>query len=264
MKCNEAFDMIFNGGEAVLPSREYLKDYRLHFNEDGVLCVPRVEHTKSAPVLHKADLKRDDWIVEKDGVVYERYPDAKKALCFICGEPVDNGDSEWSCIINDKGDSYRYKHNKCAAYIKDRIGTEDPPAELENNNQKCEEIKMQIQIDEEWLEKKVRCIIAKEQRQHIYVSYDDSKCGLKDCPFCFPDSSKEGKTQEAIDKPREKVTVEEVLDLVSEFFMTCCNRIDEMHSASFLEFLRLFSGHYNVMMDALKQKLEYLVNLQEK
>jgi hypothetical protein len=257
MKYNEAIDMILDGGEAyraAFPGWLYrFDDFELKESDknDGW------SNEDDSCHFLKDDFIENDWIVKKDGVVYEEYPHAKKALCFICGEPVDNGDSGWSFIINSKGDSYRYKHNKCDAYIKDRIGTEDPPAELENNNQKWEKIKMPIQIDEEWLEKKMRCFIYKITRTDtggcLYWQPKD-KCRVKDCPFCFPDVSKEDKAQGAIDQPRKKVTVKHMDDLLQKIRGIAYKR-------GALRQAWLDADEMDYIND-FQQNLEYLVSLQ--
>lgn len=248
MKCNEAFDMIFNGGEAVLPSREYSKDYRLHFNEDGVLCVPRVEHTKSAPVLHKADLKRDDWIVEKDGVVYEECPNKR----------VD----DLTKVIPEYSDA-------CS-----RINEQGKPI-------------MPIiadQVNEDWLEKKMLCfmkrvyiaggiercdkkvdgsiteVITPDLEDVLIFNCENEDCHFccseeSECEVCFPDVSKEDKAQGAIDQPRKKVTVKHMDDLLQKIRGIAYKR-------GALRQAWLDADEMDYVND-FQQKLEYLVSLQE-
>lgn len=284
MKCNEAFDMIFNGGEAVLPSREYSKDYRLHFNEDGVLCVPRVEHTKSAPVLHKADLKRDDWIVEKDGVVYEEKP----KICCICKEKI--GREAWESSISKDRIIYDTMHSRCRP-----ANEQDQPTGLEDNGQKWGEIKMPIiadEVNEDWLEQKLACFMHrtpmwKDFAKAGFLMVSSKKCAIPGCQFCFPHAKPKGitipadkvilytcihgtypceecyekyKKENHSEQPREKVTVESLEKLINicvrgvSYWEEVNNPVEERR--------RSLSMACEAKEEIMK-KLEYLVSLQE-
>ena len=238
-----------------MPSRQYSKYYRLHFNEDGVLCVPRVEHTKSAPVLHKADLKRDDWIVKKDGVVYEEYPIGK--MRFI---------------------EQRVPLDTVKKYFGDRY----------------DELKTPIiadQVNEDWLEKKMLCFM-----KRVYIAGGIERCDKKvdgsitevitpdledvlifncenedchfccseesECEVCFPDVSKEDKAQGAIDQPRKKVTVEDILWLLDRYV----DALSIYHNALSAGDEPIVEKHTLMSLNKhyLMREIKYLVSLQEK
>lgn len=240
MKCNEAFDMIFNGGEAVLPSREYSKDYRLHFNEDGVLCVPRVEHTKSAPVLHKADLKRDDWIVEKDGVIYEEYVNEEErkeqGICAICLKTH----KRFACAQNKLEELKEIGKRLTAGH-----GIEFVPSP-------------QVSIDEDCLEAKMLCFVRRYNNE--YGAFDKVTCGKSGCQFCFPDVSKEDKTQ-GTTIPTDKVTACEHIIAEIDYLRECAyQRGAYQRDACNMYYI---PDVENEKLSELREKLEYLVSLQE-
>lgn len=86
MKYHEAIDMILDGGEAY---RKSIRAYRYKFDDDGffeqsINGVP----FQSNSLFEKYDFTESDWIVEKDGVVYEEYAKTSDivnfGICAIC------------------------------------------------------------------------------------------------------------------------------------------------------------------------------------
>lgn len=161
-------------------------------------------------------------------------------------------------------------------FIKDRIQEQDEPAELEEGGKPWEEIKMPIiadEVNEDWLEKKMSCFLGRNfECGSNYVAYFklQDKCGgNKKCPFCFPQeqpkedlikktirdmkpihTAKEAsentvkaimeEANKVLEQPREKVTVEGIIDIIKEF------------------------GKSSIYNSNLLKRIEYLVSLQEK
>lgn len=215
MKYFEAFEVILDGGEAY---REEYPGWRYRFDDFGLEeSDGDGDWSNADDGCHflKEDFTEDDWIVEKDGVVYKEY--AVKLASNIFKTYNENIICPW-CDSNQMiklGDTLKHAcvcatcgkmSNMVNMYVKDRTHEQDEPAELEGGKPVEPDNPLSISIDEDWLEKKVRCIIRKEQRQHIYVSYDYIKCGLKDCLFCYSDVSKQDKTQGTI-VPADKVII---------------------------------------------------------
>lgn len=161
MKYNEAIDMILDGGEAY---RKGDPIFRFSFQKSGDFMLRSINNKERSTVIcfERKDIIENDWIVEKDGVVYEEYPIGK--MRFIEQRvPLDT--------------------IKKYLFIKDRTGTQDEPAELEEPKQVC--------IDEDWLEKKMLCFM----RRHFLLQPNALQfckiCRDKDCPFCYKKESNE-------------------------------------------------------------------------
>lgn len=72
MKYNDAIDMILDGGKAYTRQTPV---YKYMFNKYGLLCQSLDDDNYVAKcAFDKEDFTDNDWIVEKDGVVYEEYP----------------------------------------------------------------------------------------------------------------------------------------------------------------------------------------------
>ena len=247
MKYNEAIGMILDGGRAtnsnekkwwIWFAQSYTKTSRpTRCGEAGDLMVGTDEQICNVFTFNKKHVREDNWIVEKDGVVYEEYhPFADKkerfktlsedVSCPQCGGKMlirIAPHNTYSCL------SCSYKG---LIYIKDRTGTEDEPAELEDNGQKWEKIKMPIiadKVNEDWLEKKMLCFMKRASIAMSFSRIDDIYylkpediidsfncetyechmcCGIGDqdkiCEICFPDASEKDKAQGTI-VPADKV-----------------------------------------------------------
>ena len=221
MKYNEAIDMILDGGEAY---RKVSSGFRYRFNGDDELFESANnccwEDGTEDCYFTKADFTATDWIVEKDGVVYEEYQSQddrmsltekhRKSLMELIGS-LEAGEIK----PEDLGLKNKYR----LIMILDRLQNQDEPAELEESGKSWEEIKMHImtteeireslesqfppkhiiadEVNEEWLEKKVRCIIRRDQKHNHggFINPEFIMCGLRNCPFCLP---KEQPTEEEI------------------------------------------------------------------
>lgn len=289
MKYNEAIDMIRNGGRAtnskegkwwIWFAKSYTKtSWPTRAGEPGDLMVGIDEQICNVFTFNNKYLHDDNWIVEKDGVVYEEYPIGKMRI-IEQRVPID--------II------------KKYFFIKDRIGTEDEPEKLEDNDQKWEEIKMPIiadEVNEDWLEKKMLCFMNKYLYIHSGMNLDikQGKCSNRACPFCFSqeqptlvttdqDSSEVIKSfsnglkarstakeasdntvkavieeaNKVIDRPREKVTILYIINLVNSF----CEQYCIARQSTSYEMMHL-TGPELPAFKVLLEKLAYLVSLQE-
>lgn len=197
MKYYEAIDMILDGGEAYMKSRSPRLQLRFRFDDGFLMCTDNESSGEWVQAtLNDYMVKKEDWVVEKDGVVYEEKP---------------NG----------------------TVFIKSRIHEKDEPAELEEGGEPWEEIKMpgqelkgnepinleqprNMQIDEAWLEKKVRCILRRDQRKNHggWGKPESIKCGLNDCEFCFP--------QEQPKEPKSPWKDENLIDKMNECIQENC------------------------------------------
>jgi hypothetical protein len=285
MKYNEAIDMIFDGGEAYNDIDESIVYYfhkrggNLIFSE---IDKKQLRRAKDYGYGMEAILTRKkidaNWIVEKDGVVYEEYPIGKMHI-IEQKVPID--------MIRKM------------LFIKDRTYNQDEPAELEEGGKPWEQIKMPIiadEVDEDWLEKKILCFMKrvyvaggiervgrKEDGRIVEIikpsldivrdfNCEDENCHLccnendEMCDVCFP---QEQPKTDHIEEPRDKVTVEDVLHLINgvvgaeiaDTMALFCPNYDEetrgkMRKGS-SEALEFWGGK-------LKQKIQYLVSLQEK
>lgn len=104
------------------------------------------------------------------------------------------------------------------------------------------------EVNEDWIEKKVRCIIRRDQKRNHggLINPEFIMCGLKDCPFCL---SQERPKEE----PREKVTVNEIKELLYELENLTPHCLNYWES----------KGRQRIYSE-INRKLEYLVSLQEK
>lgn len=204
MKYNEAIDMILDGGEA------FMRDdvlYRYSFDSDGFLVMNQQgeEYKTKPPVLGKYHIKQD-WIVEKDGVVYEEYPEKPKKLpadifktykenliCPWCSsnQMIKLGDTlKHACVCRTCGKMCHIIN----AYVKDSTHEQNEPAELEECGEPWERIKMPIiaeEVNEDWLEKKMLCFLTRHIQtdpfDKLAMYYRERKdCGSRECEFCFP------------------------------------------------------------------------------
>mgnify|MGYP001563053495 CR=1 FL=1 len=220
MKYNEAIDMILDGGVADSKSDSV---NRLYFGEN-ILYGGQYDGLH----LTKADTTILDWVVKKDGVVYEEY-------CTI-----DESHKEHVSIL------------KGALKAADEAISEQPAP---------------IQIDEDWLEKKICCVIKRVNNLKFsgFATLDKVSCRKPDCPFCFPEEKDDHipEVSKMVEEPREKVTVEDIEKIVDHYYdalsvyhnvLGCC---DAMKITEKQTLMRL-AKHY------LMREIKYLVSLQEK
>lgn len=304
MKYNEAIDMILDGGEA------YRKDtgYVIFFSEYGLLSTnysPDNDEIDTAEeaMLDKEDFTETDWIVEKDGVVYEEKPNGTTPL-----DDVYESYKELHDIINKRGQEFVNNFVKTATETKmplnekyQEIYLNCPSchskdlmkmkrSDIEPNWYACCSCHWQgvflpahpiiaDEVNEDWLEKKMLCFAGRNfKSQYGGIAYicNKDKCCNDDCQFCFPADNPEEKklctcTQangnritcahcikryidkgvEPKGKSPEKVTVDEIVDLFSEYHKNLIISLSDIPEK-------------NSIMDIIKQKLTYLVSLQEK
>lgn len=152
MKYNEAIDMILDGGKMHRNSDKFY--YK--FSPEGLLH--QWWKYKNEVCIETSITKNDcittDWIVEKDGVVYEEKPNGT-AITGKFKIPKDMVEEITRRRIEDK-------------IIAD-------------------------EVNEDWLEKKMLCFqdrlrtVPGLERAHT----TDRKCQNDECPFCFPQEKKE-------------------------------------------------------------------------
>ena len=204
MKYREAIDMILDGGETYRKSRP---EYKQKFMWWSNLCGHYLSKLSGALwsygfIIDKEDFTATDWIVEKDGVVYEEYQMPTKTL----------------------------------------VGAD--PVEL---NTAC-----QIQIDEDWLEKKMLCFM----RRHFLLEPNAlqfcKSCRDKDCPFCFPAD----KDADHIPDVSKKVTFYELSGLINELRETA-------YTKGACEVNYMYDEELEKLA-CLEEKLKYLVSLRGK
>ena len=118
---------------------------------------------------------------------------------------------------------------------------------------------MNIDIDEDWLDKKILCLVKKNLRASEYggrldyVVFQD--CNNKKCPFCFPEEKKA--------EIPPKVTVEELMVLIDNY-----RHYQEM--VAVMNESNMKEESIEVSKEAQKwyikayEKITYLVSLQEK
>lgn len=324
MKYNEAIDMILDGGEAY---HELYPDERIKFDKDTdiLIMVDEKGEIHDHFCFDKNDFTKTGWIVEKDGVVYEEYPEPIKDLlyaptinlydriglgdCVLCGQfqkhlyrsVVDKRELFCKECVLGGGATARVfnliRNGDLVVYVKSRIHEQEEPAELEEASEPWEQIKMPIiadEVNEDWIEKKMLCFLRK--RGLFPNNIKTSDCMNKDCPFCFPRQEVEKNCQDSseaikkfikdmeppitpkeasektvknimdvvnnhLEKPREKVTVEEMNFLIKRFcscvaYWENCGKNVELRRDRLKESLEIEK--------CIKQKLEYLVSLQEK
>lgn len=248
MKYNEAIDMILDGGRAY---SEFRPDYKYFFDQcSGCLysynvndickechcqeCSSKVmhEHCLCEECLHKyslnldcIDVKLTDWIVEKDGVVYEKKPNSK---VHIVKYRVPEG----------------FVEEIARRRLEDKIIADE--------------------VNEDWLEKKMLCVIRRELKSrlnHTTVSFPEAKCHYPKCHFCFPQAHQKPDHTEEL---REKVTVEDVEQLVDNYYdalsvyhKTIAGPSTAMMITEKETLMRLNRGY-------LMREIKYLTSLQEK
>lgn len=188
MKYNEAIDMILDGGEAY---RKGKLEYKQTFIWCDNLCGHYLHRLSGALwkygfIIDKEDFTATDWIVEKDGVVYEEKP----ISCCICKEDV--GREAHESTISLEGMVYNTMHSSCRSKAGKALTGGEPIAPP---------TPPKITIDEDWLEKKMLCFILRMRlpgnpgvKESKYKAVPGT-CRDTDCPFCFPE-----------DKPERKVT----------------------------------------------------------
>ncbi len=274
MKYNEAIDMILDGGEAYMKSKPQNKFYF----EDGWLDNSIGHQLRISDEYCKAT----DWIVEKDGVVYEECP--AKALYDACknvpwpDEPPEleeenkknkNICPECGCALENVLGFMLCRSNAC--YDK-RRKEEVQQASFEYNKFSSFG---QNAIDEDWLEKKMLCFVRRQFAGFAtFTKVKDRGCDCTDCPFCFPEEkgllyARACSHVEGIggiekchvctpieEKPPEKVTVEELREEFGEMFEWIVPR--EMRHISMNGLI------YEKKRIEFFKKITYLVSLQEK
>lgn len=205
-------------------------------------------------VCYDFDITSTEWIVEKDGVVYSEYKEKEMPLNEKYQGPI---------------------HLNCP-------NCAEPLMELSQK------------IDEDWLEKKMLCvmqkiILAADSLTDEALSFDEitrvrpedlgdlenMDCGHEYCPFCFPKEKEEKKpctcTQANgqiitcahcvkwyIEEPPDKVTVSDIYRLIKD--------IEILHwekRAGHIAYADALNQEHDIKL-SLDQKLTYLVNLQEK
>lgn len=172
MKYNEAIDMILDGGMAKCKGWENKSFYILFGSSGGLIDNIGVQF-----YLHKEDVTRTDWIVEKDGVVYEEYHPfvSKKDWFKTFSEDVSCPLCHSKDLIKFRLKDVRPDWYTCTKCQWQGIFVDQHPIIAD-------------EVNEEWLEKKVRCIfrrtgLIKEDR---YVERRGTCCNA-DCQFCFPE-----------------------------------------------------------------------------
>lgn len=276
MKYFEAIEMIWDGGQAY---KKYESQYIYRFQpfEGGsdvlhIRAPGPVGTMEWQPLFYfyKWYLTDTDWIVEKDGVVYEEYK-------YQCNCPWPNYADEMKCTSVCLKCNYPREFfleslkNVESLKALESLNNQDPPAKLEKTEKHWDEIKMPIiadEVNEEWLEKKMLCFMKRVYLRggvHAMMGSDAdgneriySKCMAEKCSFCFPIDETQDTPKE---EKREKVTWENLKYLIWYYVDTV-----ELHRKSIVdenpvtaeENLRARQNAF----DELKQKLEYLVSLQ--
>lgn len=229
MKFHEAIDMILDGGKTYLNKSPYREIY---FDETSKILCQGYDDTGhiEAPYLFKDELRNENWIVEKDGVVYEEYP------------------------LQDKLNNIVSSIDQNKIYIPD-----------------IDEIHLPIiadKVDEDWLDKKMLCFIRRQFAGFATFSKvaESTRCDSKDCPFCFPEDKSDQilkwddrspKFEE--DKP-EKVTFYEMSCLITSF-------AEDYHLSKAMGdhgSVKQYILENSKIEKLLREKLEYLVSLQDK
>ena len=239
MKYNEAIDMILDGGVA----RKLRDASKIRFS-DSILVNAK---TGDPFVCYDFDITSTEWIVEKDGVVYEQKPNGTIPAYEGSNNPFDR---------------------------------------------MLEERREPARIDEDWLEKKIRCIIKKSSGEVWKPKEVLGTCCNEDCPFCFPEEKEEdgfshklypyvacllcSKTLNIckghsasewdsgkIEEPPEKVTVDNMLSLVFDYGYES-TQFWHAWRAKDNRFMDLWDNRRQDNFKKIKQKLTYLVSLQEK
>lgn len=179
MKYNEAIDMILDGGEAYTASISYykyfFKDARLHSKFDG--------DTSDRCEFITDYFTENDWIVEKDGVVYKEYVNEEErkeqGICAICLKTH----KRFACAQNKLEELKEIGKRLTAGH-----GIEFAPSSM-------------FSIDEDWLEAKMLCFMKRLGVATIYKQdyeedeIDDLSCNTieniarqcsdDNCQFCF-------------------------------------------------------------------------------
>lgn len=111
-------------------------------------------------------------------------------------------------------------------------------------------------VNEDWLEKKVFCLIKKHSSEVWKPKEVLGTCCNADCPFCFPEEKPKA-------EPRDKVTVEERIADVGKTIDAPHKKItfDDMMKL-IVDFCYDFIGDAEAQNYLLKRNLEYLVSLQ--
>lgn len=80
MKFDEAIEMILDGGKTYLTKNARCE---LYFDENSKILCQGYDDTGhiEAPYLFKDELSSDNWIVEKDRIIYEEYTDVNAKQC---------------------------------------------------------------------------------------------------------------------------------------------------------------------------------------
>lgn len=238
MKYNEAIDMILDGGRARCKSFRDSTIFLL-FGHSGTLIWSNGAYFH----LDKTNTTRTDWIVEKDGVVYEEYHP------FV-------GKKDWfKTFSEDVSCPHCHSKDLIKVMIKD----------IESALYTCTKCQWQgmfvephqiiaDEVNEDWLEKKVFCLIKKHSREVWAPKQVLGTCCNAACPFCFP----EDKPKE---EPREKVTVDSLEELIN----ICVRGVTYWEDVNNpVEERRRSLSMAREAREEIMKKLEYLVSLQER
>jgi len=180
MKYYEAIDMILDGGIAYMKSRSPVLQLRFTFIDERLKYRDNDSDRWSDATLTAYIIGKEDWIVEKDGVVYDKLEYTLE--CPSCGDP----------------NNITHRCEKCRdLYLATRIYRAQDPAKTlyeacKNAPWPDEPQSVAIAIDEDWLEKKMGCFLGRHVRtnpmNNLAMHYCEQKdCGTAACPFCFPE-----------------------------------------------------------------------------
>lgn len=349
MKYNEAIDMIRNGGRAtnskegkwwIWFAKSYIKtSWPTRAGEPGDLMVGIDEQICNVFTFNNKYLHDDNWIVEKDGVVYEEHPGRAEMITGGWKRNIPDGFikvtlyapsvelfkipitqsgykkldtllESGDLLIDERGTPL--ERVRGVKILKSRLHEQDLPAELEEGGEpwmSSEEIREALEaqfppkpiiadeVNKDWLEKKMLCFMNKYLYIHSGMNLEtkQGECSNRACPFCFPQAkpkedlikktirdmqpvpTAEEASEKAVknvleeankilEQPREKVTVEDIMILIDMLFLQRqAASLDLMLALGLSEPERRFRmNDCRVTYDAIKQKLECLVSLQEK
>jgi hypothetical protein len=277
MKYHEAIDMIMDGGVAYQSDKELV--YSFIF-DSGIDCYFlqmsdfRWDQDWVEPIFTREDFTANDWIVEKDGVVYEEwlpcYKRNKEDVEDINRQRSKIGEKPAAFIEGSKDWFKTFSEDVSCPYCHSKDLIKADLKDIHSDFYTCTKCQWQgifvqphtiiaDEVDEEWLEKKMVCFY---ERRHLKeIMWRDpmpKECNNKECQFCFPP---EEPKEERADGVREKVTAEDIWFL----FELRRSLVDQSNSPLISQKEREFAIFEVRRHDEkIKQKLEYLASLQEK
>lgn len=300
MKYNEAIDMILDGGRAYDPDKDY--EYTFIFDEN-ILCgflqmrdYDDVSDSWRNPLFTASNFTETDWIVEKDGVVYEEKPNGtrealaeknRKALMEIIGSleageiyPEDLG------LHNKKRfmklyESWQSKQDKPAQLEESIEPTNDERdhaiSMLSKRYGELEEFRRKIEGD--WLERKMLCftrrflsteiepkytdrLVAPDADDMLDVNCEQQGCHLcctenRGCDVCFPQ-------EQPKEEPSGKVTVEDMEWMLEKYIEERDGLREAVSNLENNETIRRKETLVRLNFHYLIREIKYLVSLQEK